>query len=55
MFQNVKIFEMPAPGYLGFPPFAVECFVMYGSAAGLLARPAAAMLNSRLPGSSRHS
>jgi hypothetical protein len=28
MFQAVKIFEMPAPGYLGFPPFALECFVM---------------------------
>jgi hypothetical protein len=24
-----KIFEMPALGYFGFPPFAVECFVMY--------------------------
>lgn len=27
--QNCKIFEMPAPGFLGFPPFAVECFVMF--------------------------
>ncbi len=27
--QHWKIFEMPLPGYLGFPPFAVECFVMY--------------------------
>ncbi len=27
--QQWKIFEMPAPGFLGFPPFAVECFVMY--------------------------
>ncbi len=27
--QGWKIFEMPLPGYLGFPPFAVECFVMY--------------------------
>jgi len=26
---NVKIFEMPVLGYLGFPPFAVECYVMY--------------------------
>ncbi len=26
---NVRIFEMPILGYLGFPPFAVECFVMY--------------------------
>jgi hypothetical protein len=25
MFQNLKLFEMPAPGYLGFVPFAVEC------------------------------
>ncbi|MBU1207002.1 MAG: hypothetical protein KKH04_08755 [Proteobacteria bacterium] len=25
----VKIFEMPLLGYLGFPPFAVECYVMY--------------------------
>ena len=28
-FGNVKIFEMPLLGYLGFPPFAVECWVMY--------------------------
>jgi hypothetical protein len=27
--QHVKIFEMPVPGYLGFPAFAVECFTMY--------------------------
>jgi hypothetical protein len=26
---NVKIFEMPIAGFAGFPPFAVECFVMY--------------------------
>lgn len=25
----VKMFEMPIFGYGGFPPFAVECFVMY--------------------------
>ncbi len=24
-----KVFEMPILGYLGFPPFAVECYVMY--------------------------
>jgi hypothetical protein len=29
--QNVKIFEMPLPGYLGFPAFALECFTMYVS------------------------
>lgn len=27
--QEVKIFEMPILGYLGFPPFALECFAMY--------------------------
>jgi len=26
---DVKIFEMPVLGYLGFPPFAVECYAMY--------------------------
>ena len=26
---DIKIFEMPLAGYLGFPVFAVECFVMY--------------------------
>ena len=28
-FGNIKIFEMPVLGFLGFPPFAVECWVMY--------------------------
>ena len=27
--QDWKIFEMPLPGYFGFPPFALECFTMY--------------------------
>jgi hypothetical protein len=26
---NLKIFEMPLPGYGGFPAFALECFTMY--------------------------
>jgi hypothetical protein len=26
---HVRIFEMPVAGFAGFPPFAVECFVMY--------------------------
>jgi hypothetical protein len=26
---NVKIFEMPVLGYLGFPPFAIECWAIY--------------------------
>jgi len=28
-FGNIKIFEMPVLGYLGFPPFAIECWAMY--------------------------
>jgi hypothetical protein len=36
LFQHFKIFEMPAPGYLGFLPFALECFVMYVTAAWLI-------------------
>jgi hypothetical protein len=36
MWQDKKIFEMPAPGYLGFLPFALECFVMYVTAAWLV-------------------
>ena len=27
--EDWKVFEMPLPGYLGFPPFALECFTMY--------------------------
>ena len=27
--ERFKIFEMPVPGYLGFPAFAFECFTMY--------------------------
>ncbi len=26
---DVRLFEMPLPGYLGFPAFALECFTMY--------------------------
>ena len=25
---QIKLFEMPVLGFLGFPPFAVECYVM---------------------------
>ncbi len=37
---NVKIFEMPVLGFLGFPPFAVECWVIYIFVRSLL-QPAA--------------
>lgn len=33
--QHEKIFEMPAVGFLGFLPFALECFCMYVTAAWL--------------------
>ncbi len=36
IWQDKKIFEMPVPGYIGFLPFALECFVMYVFAAWLL-------------------
>ena len=29
--EDLKIFEMPVPGYFGFPPFALECFTMTSS------------------------
>ena len=28
-FGNVRLFEMPVLGFLGFPPFAVECWAIY--------------------------
>jgi hypothetical protein len=27
--SGVRLFEMPVLGYLGFPPFALECYLMY--------------------------
>jgi hypothetical protein len=27
--EELKVFEMPLPGFFGFPPFALECFTMY--------------------------
>jgi hypothetical protein len=36
--EHVKLFEMPLPGYLGFPAFALECFTMYVSLRLLLGR-----------------
>ncbi|PYN85279.1 MAG: hypothetical protein DMD87_23780 [Candidatus Rokuibacteriota bacterium] len=35
---EVKIFEMPVLGYLGFPPFALEAYAMYHWLRGLLDR-----------------
>ena len=38
--EHTKIFEMPVPGYLGFPAFALECFTMYVFVRAMLLRPA---------------
>jgi hypothetical protein len=38
VFNCFKVFEMPLPGYLGFPPFALECAVMYNFLKALDAR-----------------
>jgi len=34
--QQMKIFQMPAPGYLAFPVFALECFTMYVNGAWVI-------------------
>jgi hypothetical protein len=36
--EDTKIFEMPVPGYFGFPAFALECFTMYAFVRGLSGR-----------------
>src|SRR5205085_1505864 len=37
-FGNVKIFEMPVLGFLGFPLFAIECWAMYIFCRSLLSK-----------------
>lgn len=41
--EHVKLFEMPLPGYLGFPAFALECFTMYAFVRRVCNLPAAAI------------
>ena len=36
--EDLKIFEMPLPGYLGFQAFALECFTMYAFVRGVARR-----------------
>jgi hypothetical protein len=36
--QEWKIFQMPVPGYLAFPVYALECFAMYVTGAWLVSR-----------------
>lgn len=39
---DIKIFEMPVLGYLGFPPFAIECWSLYIFVRSLLSSRASA-------------
>ena len=39
---HLKVFEMPVLGYLGFPPFALECYAMYHWLRGQLGQSPAA-------------
>ncbi|WP_119460971.1 hypothetical protein [Rhodospirillaceae bacterium SYSU D60014] len=36
--ESIRYFEMPVPGLLGFPPFALECWIMFQSVLLLLDR-----------------
>ncbi len=50
-FEEMKLFEMPLPGFLGFPPFAVECYILWqGLVCAGLAVP---RLGQRYPASRR--
>lgn len=54
--ERVKLFEMPLPGFLGFPAFALECFTMYvfvRLVARILVRLIVGRLASEYPGSGR--
>jgi len=46
-FEDLKWFEMPPLGFLGFPPFAVECFVVYGTLVALGLAPAAGRIRRK--------
>jgi hypothetical protein len=39
IWQGLKVFEMPLPGYAGFPAFAAEVFVLYALATRRLRLP----------------
>jgi hypothetical protein len=45
---SVKIFEMPVLGFLGFPPFAIECWAMYIFVRSLLSPRAPQTANSEI-------
>jgi hypothetical protein len=52
-FDRLKLFEMPLAGFLGFPPFAVECTVIYRLLAWYRLTPAFGSFAARGPGPTR--
>ena len=36
--EDIRYFEMPVAGLLGFPPFALECWVMFQTTIALIGR-----------------
>lgn len=57
VFEELKLFEMPVAGFLGFPPFAVECLVLlrfldsWRERWAWTARPAARLAAAAIAGS----
>ncbi|MGQ0815154.1 MAG: hypothetical protein ACT4O1_11900 [Gemmatimonadota bacterium] len=49
--EELKIFEMPVPGFFGFPPFAVECFILWQAL--VLAGVAVPRIGATLPASTK--
>jgi len=47
-FGNIKIFEMPVFGFLGFPPFAIECWAMYIFVRSLLSSRPQQIANAKI-------
>jgi hypothetical protein len=52
--ERWKIFEMPVPGYFGFPAFALECFTMYVFVRLLFSYVASASRRTRGPAEAGH-
>ncbi len=47
-FDRWKVFEMPLAGFLGFPPFALECWILYHLLRTMLQRTASLRLRVAL-------
>ena len=49
IFDELKLFEMPVAGFLGFPPFAVECAIAYRLLVWYRLAPAFGAYNQQKP------